>query len=240
MKAETDNKVKPILIALLMVVAVLAFFLLLRPKPQPSPPLAATVGVWEQLVALISAKLDEALKAYKNGDAAQGKRLAETAYFELFEGQAHNMEVAIRSEIGRTRAFDLESLFLRIRRGISEGAPLPRLEDTKAELVAELLKDARALEGSEKTETQTGGAKTQSSFGDADAVWKSLLIILREGIEAILIVGAITAFLIKAGARDKIPVVVRGVVAAVIASLVTAALMGIDRKSTRLNSSHRL
>ncbi len=51
---------------------------------------------------------------------------------------------------------------------------------------------------------------------------QSLVIMLREGLEAILIIGALVAFLQKAGARDRIRDIGWGVGAAVGASLITA------------------
>ena len=56
------------------------------------------------------------------------------------------------------------------------------------------------------------------------AFGQSLLIILREGIEAILILSALIALLHKAGARARVPQVGAGAAAAVVASLVTAGL----------------
>ena len=54
---------------------------------------------------------------------------------------------------------------------------------------------------------------------------ESLLLLLREGFEAILVVGAIMAVLVKADAKHKQRNVRWGVVAAVIASLITAAIL---------------
>ena len=54
---------------------------------------------------------------------------------------------------------------------------------------------------------------------------ESLLLLLREGFEAILVVGAIMAVLVKADAKHKQRSVRWGVVAAVAASLVTAAIL---------------
>ncbi len=56
------------------------------------------------------------------------------------------------------------------------------------------------------------------------AFGQSLLIILREGIEAILILSALIALLHKAGARARVPQVGAGAAAAVVASFVTAGL----------------
>jgi len=54
---------------------------------------------------------------------------------------------------------------------------------------------------------------------------ESLLLMLREGFEAILVVGAIMAVLLKAGASHRRATVRWGVAAAIAASLATAALM---------------
>lgn len=78
-------------------------------------------------------------------------------------------------------------------------------------------------------------AETRRSLGDAVAVLyasgshavlfgQSLLIILREGLEAILIVGALTGLLVQAGAAARIRDLGIGVGFAIAGSLVTAAL----------------
>ena len=54
---------------------------------------------------------------------------------------------------------------------------------------------------------------------------ESALLMLREGFEAILVIGAILAVLLKAGATEKRKSVRWGIVAALAASLVTAALL---------------
>jgi high-affinity iron transporter len=55
--------------------------------------------------------------------------------------------------------------------------------------------------------------------------WQSFLIILREGFEAILVVGAVVAFLIKTGNRQQLRSIWIGVALGVIASLVTAIII---------------
>lgn len=50
----------------------------------------------------------------------------------------------------------------------------------------------------------------------------SLLIIVREGLEALLIVAAIVAYLVKNNHQDKLPLIRQSVVVALIASVLTA------------------
>lgn len=57
------------------------------------------------------------------------------------------------------------------------------------------------------------------------AFWQSFLIILREGFEAILVVGAVVAFLIKTGNRERLRSVWVGVALGVVASLITAIVI---------------
>src|SRR5688572_14772009 len=58
-----------------------------------------------------------------------------------------------------------------------------------------------------------------------EAFWQSFLIILREGLEAILVVGAIVAFLIKTGNRDRLRNIWWGVTWALLASAATAIVL---------------
>ncbi|HEX7122651.1 MAG TPA: FTR1 family protein [Gemmatimonadaceae bacterium] len=64
-----------------------------------------------------------------------------------------------------------------------------------------------------------------TSGGGLGAFLQSLLIILREGFEAILVIGAIVAFLIKTGHRERLRSIWIGVGAALGASAVTAVVL---------------
>lgn len=57
------------------------------------------------------------------------------------------------------------------------------------------------------------------------AFWQSFLIILREGFEAILVIGAVVAFLIKMGHRERLRSIWMGVALAIVASAITAVIM---------------
>jgi len=74
----------------------------------------------------------------------------------------------------------------------------------------------RALDVAARVATHPGSANVL--FG------QSVVIILREGLEAILIIGALMAFLVRAGAEDRRRHLAAGAGLAVVASLVTAGL----------------
>ncbi|MDP9177453.1 MAG: FTR1 family protein [Gemmatimonadota bacterium] len=63
---------------------------------------------------------------------------------------------------------------------------------------------------------------TRPTSGGWGAFFQSFLIILREGFEAILVVGAVVAFLIKTGHRERLRSIWTGVALGVAASAVTA------------------
>jgi high-affinity iron transporter len=66
---------------------------------------------------------------------------------------------------------------------------------------------------------------TQPTGGGWSAFLQSFLIILREGFEAILVVGAVVAFLIKTGHRDRLPAIWKGTALGLLASGVTAVIL---------------
>ncbi|MEO7856114.1 MAG: cytochrome c/FTR1 family iron permease [Gemmatimonadaceae bacterium] len=68
-------------------------------------------------------------------------------------------------------------------------------------------------------------ALTAPTGSGAEAFWQSFLIIIREGFEAILVIGAIVAFLIKTGHRERLRSIWTGVALAVVASAVTAVIL---------------
>src|SRR3954469_3087074 len=58
-----------------------------------------------------------------------------------------------------------------------------------------------------------------------EAFFQSFLIILREGFEAILVIGAVVAFLIKMGHRERLRSIWLGIALGLVASLATAVVM---------------
>jgi len=66
---------------------------------------------------------------------------------------------------------------------------------------------------------------TQTPSGSWEAFFQSFLIIVREGFEAILVIGAVVAFLLKTGHRERLRSIWLGIVLGVVASLATAVVL---------------
>jgi high-affinity iron transporter len=66
---------------------------------------------------------------------------------------------------------------------------------------------------------------TQQPSTSWEAFFQSFLIILREGFEAILVIGAVVAFLIKMGHRERLRSIWLGIVLGLVASLATAVVL---------------
>ena len=66
---------------------------------------------------------------------------------------------------------------------------------------------------------------TQTPSTNWEAFFQSFLIILREGFEAILVIGAVVAFLIKMGHRERLHSIWVGIALGVVASLLTAVVL---------------
>jgi high-affinity iron transporter len=68
-------------------------------------------------------------------------------------------------------------------------------------------------------------ALTKPAGSGLEAFWQSFLIILREGFEAILVIGAVVTFLLKTGHRERLRSIWLGVGGALVASALTAIIL---------------
>jgi high-affinity iron transporter len=148
------------------------------------------------------AKLTESLAAYRAGDRAGARQLAITAYlegFELVERSLDNVDPGLRR---RT-----EEAMMALRSDIDTARPV----DSVAERV-------RSLNGLlDEVERKL----SEGEMSPATAFTSSLLILLREGLEAILVLAAIIAFVRKTGRRDALPYIHIGWMAAVVLGAAT-------------------
>lgn len=150
------------------------------------------------------AKLQQSLAAYRAGDQPRAEELALSAYLDGFEP----VEPALRARDGALMA-RVESAMGELRASLSARAPAVEVEAKVTQLSTLLGLAEQAL--------APDRASAASSFAGAFA------ILLREGLEALLIVVAMVAFLGKAERRDVLPYVHAGWLAALAAGAATWA-----------------
>ena len=148
-------------------------------------------------IAFARQRMGEALAAWEKTDYAAAQRLAVSAYlegFELAESSLDNVDGELRLRI--------EHAMLDLRSAL--GAP----GDASAMRAQAKRVDGLLSEADDKL--KGGGLSATGAFAS------SLIILLREGLEAILLLAAIIAFASKTGRRDALPWVHAGWIAAFI------------------------
>jgi high-affinity iron transporter len=168
-----------------------------------SPLGAAPDGLVNEIVA----RLDQARARYEAGDPDQAKALLGSAYFDLFEHQG--LEAAVGARSFRLKA-DIEGRFARVRGLMSSGTPADRVG-----------RELDALKG----RIREAATLVTPGQGRAAAFLNGLIVIVREGFEAILILTALAAYLLKSGHGDKVRVVYQAGGVALAASLLAALLV---------------
>lgn len=153
-------------------------------------------------LAITRDRLERTLDAYRRGDKDQARQLAISAYlegFELVEAGLDNVDPDLRKETERE--------MMSLRSVIAENAPV----DTVAARIASINNLlARA-------EDELSGDALSSTA----AFISSLIILLREGLEALLVLAAIIAFVVKTGRRDALPYIHAGWIGAVVLGIGT-------------------
>ncbi|MDR1520159.1 MAG: FTR1 family iron permease [Planctomycetota bacterium] len=161
---------------------------------------------WSEIAAAMRQRLDEAGDAYAGGDAAAGKGKVNDAYFGYYEKLG--FERAVLSYVSGRRASEVEYKFSEIKKLMTNGAPLAAVRAELQLLGRMLREDAGKLDGKDDSPWATFIA--------------SLVILLREGFEAILVIAAISAYLVRSGNRDRLALVYWSSAAAILASVVMA------------------
>lgn len=155
-------------------------------------------------LSLARNRLAESVQTYERGDAATAERLALSAYLDGFEP----IEPQLSARDPKLLA-QVEAAMGKYRALMNQRAPLPQLQQQAREI--DRLFDA-------------SGTALQRSGSDAGAAFLgSYTILVREGLEALLIVVAIIAFLNKANRRDALPYVHAGWIGALCAGVLTWA-----------------
>jgi high-affinity iron transporter len=156
-------------------------------------------------LTVVRSKLAASLDAYRAGDHAHAKDLALAAYldgFEPIEPVLGARDPALMSHI--------ERLMGEYRAAIDQGAPVADLTN-RVQVLGNLFDDA-------------DGALSPDASSDTTTFVGAFTILLREGLEALLIVVAMIAFLRKADRAEELPYVHGGWIGALAAGALTWAV----------------
>ena len=154
-------------------------------------------------IDFIRDSLDEMLAHYEAGDAKSAYAAARTAYLDSYE----HVEVPLRP-IAPDFTLEVEYQFAELRNLIKHGAPYGEVREMATNI-------ERNLDESERLVTGTGQLAPFIAFS------ASFAIIFREGLEAVLILGAIMTYL-EASRNGRFKKYVHyGVVAAIAATAAT-------------------
>lgn len=187
--------------------AILLLVLLLAVVSCTAAPEGGKASKWDRPVSKIEDTLNRALAASEKGDREAATQLSKDAYFDVFESSG--MEAAMRLGISARRASEVEFAFTDVRKLIRNGTNPSEIRQAVSKLMTMLREDAARLGGSGESGATAG-------------FLSSFFIIVREGFEAILIIGAIIAYLIKSGNADKVRTIYQSALVAVLASIATA------------------
>ncbi|SHF63068.1 high-affinity iron transporter [Microbulbifer donghaiensis] len=171
-------------------------------RADPTPLFAKRDGEGSKPLDTARSQLQKSLTAFQRGDYASARTLAISAYldgFELVEGTLDSHDTALRKSIER------DLLGLRAKLNTKSD---PQEVEQQVALILQRLDEAQAqLE--------------QSNLSGTALFLASLIILLREGLEALLVVIALTTILIKTERGDALKYVHFGWIAAFIAGFAT-------------------
>lgn len=153
-----------------------------------TPALAAKVASWSEVAGDTYNILRHAGDTYEAGDAEKAKKLVNDAYFGPLEQQG--MEAAIRLTVSAERVYEFEERFRELKKLMPQGVEPAEIDSIIEDLGGMLRQEAAAMDG----------ARTSSPYA---ALFNSFVIILREGLEAILVVGALTAYMVSPATKTK-------------------------------------
>ena len=214
------------------------------PEYSADPNAAAKYANWYEAATLVKELLDTAYLAYVDRDFDATIDNLNTAYYSVYEESG--LDHAIYTELSVKERQATEKCFTDLRKLAGSGAEKyqkNKYRTTTDSAKNTILKYADAIDQKQAAEKaaagETGAADTVSGEAAAEGAGSNAAsadpklltflgafgIIVREGLEAILVIAAIIAYLVKSGNRRSVRNVYIGAVAGVAASFAAAAIL---------------
>lgn len=163
---------------------------------------------WNELAGQIEDEVNSAVEIYKTGDGRAARDKVNDAYYGIYEKEG--MEGALRVTVSAKAVAVTEYQFYKVKKAMLEGEALETVESEAATLIQLVRENVAEMEDA------------HGSQGGLASFLPAFLILIREGLEAILVLVAIIAYLKKSGNEKHLDTVYNAMIAAIIASFVTA------------------
>lgn len=168
---------------------------------------------WNQVYSRLEKMIQQGVDEYKSGDADKAKKTVNDSYYGIYENDG--LETAIRTTISSKNANVTEYQYSELKKAIKNDEGLDKVQGEADKLLSLIQKDVKTLGGK--------GA----SGGGWSSFWPAFLIMLREGMEALLVLVAIMSYLAKSGNSRYLSTVYNYAVAAAAASFATAYVFSV-------------
>ena len=192
----------------------------------------ATYKNWNEVASAMEEHILNGANIYREGGsekANEAKDAINTAYYKFYEKLG--FEKTVMASISGSRGTDVEHQFYLVKKVIRDGGSQEELKSSVETLKSMLTEDAITLDGGEAAAQGNGSAAAADSAGGSSsggAAWQTFLAVLgltlREGLEAILVIAAIIAYLVKTNSRKYLASVYIGAGLGVLFSVVLAMI----------------
>ncbi|MBS5345465.1 MAG: FTR1 family iron permease [Bifidobacterium catenulatum] len=171
---------------------------------------------WSEVAGEMTVILDQAYEAAAADKGDEGSTLVNNAYYQYYEKLG--FEKNVMNAISGDRVSQVEYQFKMTRKTMRDGGSDKEIKQLVDDLKSWLVKDAAVLDGGASGNVNGFTKLVTSSAGQA------FLILIREGLEALLVVAAVIAYLVKSGNKRFTKWIYLGVVAGLAGSGLVAVL----------------
>ena len=178
------------------------------------------LNTWNKIVDQMDLCLDAGKEAFAAGDMDLAYDAVNDAYYGWYE--TTGFERTAMGYIGNGRKSEVELAFAAPKAVAKKGGDQSEYDAEVEELRAMLREDVQKLDGTAGEDSAGSG-----SMGAVATFAACFSILVREGLEAILVVGAIIAYLVKSGNQKSLKAVYIGAILGIACSFVAAWLLNL-------------
>ena len=171
---------------------------------------------WSEVASEMTVILDQAYEAAAAGKGDEGATLVNNAYYQYYEKLG--FEKNVMNAISGDRVSQVEYQFKMTRKTMRDGGSDKEIKQLVDDLKSWIVQDAAILDSGASGNVNGFTKLVTSSAGQA------FLILIREGLEALLVVAAVIAYLVKSGNKRFARWIYLGVVAGLAGSGLVAVL----------------